>query len=78
MTKHHIMRIFILSIYLCFSLFLSLFVMFIFLAWLKLDLCTEWYVWKEAIINLLCLSSKLSLMGVPIGFILWFFYYRNN
>ncbi len=75
--KNHMMRIFILSIYTELSLFFGIFAIFLFLSWLQLDLNTTLQEWKDAIVIVLFLSSKLSLIGIPIGFVLWFFYYRN-
>lgn len=77
MIKKHIIRFFILSLYVGLSLFLSLLIMFMLLLWLQLDLNTSWLEWKSHIFKILLLSFKLSLMGIPIGFVLWFFYYRK-
>ena len=77
MTKKNIARLFILSLYVGLSLFFSLFVMFVFLSWLQLDIGTTWTEWQKIIINLAFLSFKLSLLCIPIGFVLWFFYYRK-
>lgn len=69
-------RSFIVLLYLCFALFIMLFIIII-----SFSLLGYWIVGGEDIISFfigkLFTYFKVAISGILIGFILWFFHYRN-
>ncbi len=63
-------------LYLCCSMYLAYFILILFGrllgAWLAWDMINSFPFSLEDLL----LSLKLAWIGLPIGFVLWFFYYR--
>ncbi|AWH87775.1 hypothetical protein HYN51_03880 [Limnobaculum parvum] len=78
MNLHNWKKSILTLIYLCFLMCIPLLLIGVFSYFLK-----GWFIWdfdkpfpfgKEEIVTIL----KISLLGFPIGLVLWLFYYRNS